>query len=67
MSDILSRLRLKETKGTATLEELSAIDELEHLRACLAEIRIYAEQGLGLGLTKSAILRAAEAGLHEAS
>jgi hypothetical protein len=67
VSDVLERLRMKETKGTATLEELAAADEMEHLRACLAEIRIYADQGIGKGITKSAILRAVEAGLHETS
>lgn len=67
MSNVLERLRLRETDGIATLGELAAADEIEQLRACLAEIRIYAEQGLGKGLTKSAILRAVAAGLHEAS
>lgn len=41
----------------------ASADEIEHLKACLAEIRVYGETGLGLGLTKSAILRAVEAGI----
>ena len=43
MTDTLKRLRLKEQNGTATLEELSAADELEALRGCLIQFaRIWA-------------------------
>ena len=35
MSDVLERLRMKETKGTATLEELAAADEIVMLGRAL--------------------------------
>lgn len=35
MTNILERLRLREMDGTATLGDLSAIDEIERLRSAL--------------------------------